>query len=290
MSTSERPKQPNHPKLSLRRQGSPVALVFMDPQEDLPLHEHAHVELVLITGGHGTHLLSDAAWPIQRGDVFAIPPQMRHGYADCDTLQLSNICIDASWCERNQLRSIPGFNAFITLEPLMRSQHDFSSHLQLQDESIVRLEELIAEMRREMELQESGYIQSLKLRLDLLLIELSRKHGQNSSHQHEALLQLEGVLRYIDAQIGQTITLATLCTQAAMSVSTLTRYFQRCFGCSPMHFVLQRRLQLAQDLLRNSERRISDIAKSVGIQNPNYFSRVYKKYFKHSPQEQRRQT
>ncbi len=281
-------RETNSPVLMLHDQESPVGLVFMEPQDELSLHRHDYVELVIITGGEGVHLLRDDAWPIQAGDVFVIPPFMEHGYEQCQDLDLINLCIDAAWCERNQLRSIPGFNAFIALEPLLRTQHDFSSHLHIDDETRLRMMQSIQDMRRELEEQLPGYQQSIRHRLDLLLIECAREHSQHSSHQHDALLQLEDVLRYIDTNYATSINLEQLSNKAAMSVSTLNRYFQRCFSCSPMHYLLQRRLRRAQELLQSTEKRVSDIAKEVGINDSNYFARVYKKYFKHSPKADRK--
>ncbi|NRA38550.1 MAG: helix-turn-helix transcriptional regulator [Planctomycetes bacterium] len=265
----------------------PLGMVWMDPQDDLALHQHSYVELVCVSGGHGTHLLRDKAWPIERGDVFVIPPMMEHGYSHCDKLQLTNLCIEASWCERAQLRSVPGFSALIALEPLMRSQHDFSSHLHLEENKLIQLEHQLHALLQELQNQQAAFQQAVRSRLDILLIEMAREHGQKSSHHHNALLQIEHVLQFIDGHFHNAITLDILSNKASMSVSTLSRYFQRCFQCSPMHYVLQRRLRKAQELLHSSDDRIAHIAKAVGLRDANYFSRVYKKYMGMSPQQSR---
>lgn len=275
----------SHPVLSLHPQNSPLSLVFMQPQDNLALHAHDYVELVVVTGGSGIHVLDQDAWPVSRGDIFVVPPQMPHGYDDCDGLHLINLCIDAAWCQRNQLRSLPGFNAFIALEPLLRSQHGFSSHLCLDEPVLRRFQQHIDELKAEMQEQLPGFQHSVEHRLDLLLIDIARLHSSSSTQQHEALLQLEEVLRFIDQHYAESLSLDQLCSKAAMSASTLTRYFQRCFQCSPMHYLLQRRLEKAKELLHETDMRISMIAKKIGIPNANYFSRVCKKYLGRTPQQ-----
>ena len=275
----------NHPVCTRHHPDAPLSLVYMDPQTELQLHQHDYVELVCVTGGNGIHMLADNAWPVQRGDVFVIPPYCAHGYDACEDLQLINCCVQAAWCERSALRSLSGFNAFIALEPLLRSQHDFSSHLHLDEDDLNRMLKHIQEIDREMVSQENGFIASIQHHLDILFIELARKHSSGSSASHEALLQLESVLRFIDQELSSDLKLADLCRIAAMSPSTLTRYFQKCFNCSPIHYLLQRRLSRAQQLLKQNDDSISSIAKRVGFKDANYFSRMCKKYLHATPKE-----
>ena len=283
----KRPQKNNPPKWTHGHPESPVHLVMMQPQSELVLHTHNYVELVCVTGGHGVHLLADAAWPIQRGDVFVIPPDTKHGYDDCDDLHLINCCVESAWCERSELRAIPGYNAFIALEPLLRAQQDFAAHLHLEEENLERIINYITGMDRELVQQEPGFIRSIKHRLDLLFIDLARKHSAGGGQNHEALLQLEAVLRYIDEHLDSELPLKHLCDKAAMSPSTLTRYFQRCFQCSPIHYVLQRRLTRAKQLLQSESTAIKEIAKQVGFRDANYFSRMCKKYLHATPKELR---
>ena len=55
------------------------------------------------------------------------------------------------------------------------------------------------------------------------------------------------------------------------------------------HLITQTRMQQAKNLLRNTDKSISEIAEDVGISNYNYFSRIFKKRFGISPREYRKQ-
>lgn len=57
----------------------------------MPLHRHgACWELVIATSGKGSHLLENETFSIESGDVFVVAVDVLHGYADCESLCLSN--------------------------------------------------------------------------------------------------------------------------------------------------------------------------------------------------------
>src|SRR5260221_6621753 len=56
------------------------------------LHDHDFVELVLISGGSGTHLTPYGSMEIHSGALFVLQPFVWHGYFDSDGL-LVNVCV-----------------------------------------------------------------------------------------------------------------------------------------------------------------------------------------------------
>ena len=67
--------------------------------------------------------------------------------------------------------------------------------------------------------------------------------------------------------------LARLCH---MSVSTFKRKFTEVYASSPLKYFRQLKVTKAMDLLKNKERRISDIAYDLGFESPTAFNRVFK--------------
>jgi transcriptional regulator GlxA family with amidase domain len=59
-------------------------------------------------------------------------------------------------------------------------------------------------------------------------------------------------------------------------------------GTSPHRYWLDMKLRQAGALLRETRRSVSDIAGSVGIADPYYFSRLFSRYHGLSPQNFRR--
>lgn len=71
------------------------------------------------------------------------------------------------------------------------------------------------------------------------------------------------------------ITIDDVAAYAGVSRSWLYRGFQRRFGCSPLAYLEDIRLQYAEQLLTATPLRVSEIAYSVGYADALYFSRVF---------------
>ncbi|WP_319559904.1 response regulator [Marispirochaeta sp.] len=71
------------------------------------------------------------------------------------------------------------------------------------------------------------------------------------------------------------------------SVSHLSRLFRQELGMSILDFLTRLRMDEAKKLLREGEMQISCIAEEVGFQDPNYFSRVFRRDTGLSPREYR---
>src|SRR5262249_11120268 len=76
------------------------------------VHDHDFVELVVVSGGTGTHLTPYDDILLSQGEFFVIQPGVWHGYADCEEM-LVNVCaIDCQVldCELAWVRDNPALN------------------------------------------------------------------------------------------------------------------------------------------------------------------------------------
>jgi AraC-like DNA-binding protein len=95
---------------------------------------------------------------------------------------------------------------------------------------------------------------------------------------------LEG---WIDAHLGEAITLGRLCEVVQVGERSLQLAFQARRGISPMRFVAERRLAVAQRQF-SSERAgegVTAIATSLGFTHLGRFSGVYREAFGESPSQ-----
>lgn len=74
-----------------------------------------------------------------------------------------------------------------------------------------------------------------------------------------------------------------------MSESYFSHLFKKETGISFVDYVNTQRVCRAEELLRTSDKRISEIAQAVGVENSNYFSVMFRKMRGISPQEYRNQ-
>jgi AraC-like DNA-binding protein len=87
---------------------------------------------------------------------------------------------------------------------------------------------------------------------------------------------VQRVAQYIEAHYGAGVTLDRLAEIAGLSPYYLTRLFARYTGRGVMTFLGDVRHREALSLLRRSDLAVSEIGRTVGYDDPYYFSRVFR--------------
>ncbi|WP_312112806.1 AraC family transcriptional regulator [Brevibacillus reuszeri] len=108
---------------------------------------------------------------------------------------------------------------------------------------------------------------------------------------HEMLWQLQQQLedprnpdlsqlavRYIEENFYKEITLETLTQALHYSPQYLSKKFKEQLGCSPIHFLIQHRMEKAKELLLTTDATLQETANSVGYPDLFHFNRMFKKY------------
>lgn len=96
------------------------------------------------------------------------------------------------------------------------------------------------------------------------------------------------IVRYINDHIHEDISLADLAKLVHFNPNYFVKYFKRITGKPPMEFMLNSRIARAKVLLQNGDAQVKDIALSVGFNNPDHFSRIFKQRTGYSPTQYRR--
>lgn len=99
---------------------------------------------------------------------------------------------------------------------------------------------------------------------------------------------LQAVKEYLDAHYTSKITLDMLAERFYINKYYLTRIFKEQFGESVTGYLMQVRITRAKQQLRFTDKPIDEIAHECGMQDANYFSRMFKKVEGATPGEYRR--
>jgi AraC-like DNA-binding protein len=102
----------------------------------------------------------------------------------------------------------------------------------------------------------------------------------------EPNFKLERAADYIRDHCTQMLKLEDICEAAQLSPSYLIRSFKQHYGMTPHAFLLNRRIQFAQDQLR-SGRLIADVALEAGFADQAHFQRVFKQHLAATPGQYR---
>lgn len=86
------------------------------------------------------------------------------------------------------------------------------------------------------------------------------------------------VLDYIEAHLGDDISVTDLAREARLSPHHFSRAFKATVGVSPHQFVLQRRMEAAVKLVTLSSLPMSDIALSLGFSSQSHFTQAFRRY------------
>ena len=100
---------------------------------------------------------------------------------------------------------------------------------------------------------------------------------------------LQEIKDYLDAHFAEKITLDALAERFYIKKFYLTRVFKEQFGQTVTGYLMQQRITQAKRLLRFSDKSIETIAQECGMNDANYFSRMFKKVEGVTPGEYRRQ-
>ena len=106
---------------------------------------------------------------------------------------------------------------------------------------------------------------------------VARASGRSEGHRRQTVQRLLSARnRILNAPFDDN-DLDILAAAARYSKSHFLRSFRDVFGCTPHELLIQARMDLAKDLIANSDLAISEIAASVGYESRFAFARSFKK-------------
>ncbi len=99
----------------------------------------------------------------------------------------------------------------------------------------------------------------------------------------DKLKAAERMQKYIEAHLGDRITMATLARVASYSQWHAARVFREVTGKSPFEYVRLRRLSVAAEELQNTSRKVVDVAFDFVFDSHEGFTRAFARQFGVSP-------
>jgi AraC-like DNA-binding protein len=124
---------------------------------------------------------------------------------------------------------------------------------------------------------------------ELLLLEVLRLHLANAPAAERGWLAairdpvLAPAMKAVHTAPERKWTVADLAMEAAVSRSLLDGRFRDVLGLSPIRYVKEWRMRVAQDLLATTEVTVAAIARRVGYDSEEAFSRAFKRALGQSP-------
>ena len=123
-----------------------------------------------------------------------------------------------------------------------------------------------------------------------LLAVLAARFGQPTASAHGVLpsRRLKMLTDYIQANLGNAVSLAELASVARMSQSQLVRAFRASTGYTPIDYLIRQRVKEARRLLASTNVPLSEIAVCLGFADQSHFTRRFRKATGATPAQFRR--
>jgi AraC family transcriptional regulator len=86
---------------------------------------------------------------------------------------------------------------------------------------------------------------------------------------------MQQALEFIDAHLGERLTLVKIADEAKLSSYHFAHVFKRLLGIAPHQYVVHRRLERAKEFLLWTDLPIVEIAAKLGFASQSHFSEAF---------------
>ncbi|MGE2722198.1 helix-turn-helix transcriptional regulator [Mycolicibacterium celeriflavum] len=148
----------------------------------------------------------------------------------------------------------------------------------------------IASIETELTERRDGYRQAALAHLTLLLIDLARVAVDvvgDLRHSGEPILA--DVFAVIDRRLDRQLSLRDVAAEIGMTPGHLTTMVRRRTGRTVQEWIIERRMAEGRRLLTDTDLPVAEVARRVGISDPGYFSRLFRRTHGTSPRTWRAQ-
>lgn len=240
--------------------------------------DHVHdgyYELTVVNGGSATVRTDDKYIPVQKNDIFIGFPNDLHGIVASveDPIQYDHLAFIIDKKELSEpMREI----AIEHADPESRIIYDR------------RIHSLLVDVIGEMANRQEYYKDSLLYTICNIIICVIRKFGEKSlsafsENASENERFCNRIMNYIDANIYDLENLNGLTQITNYNYNYLSSLFRKTTGSTLRDYLLNRKLETADVLVKEGKLKIYEIADKLHYSSADAFTKAYKKRFGVSP-------
>ncbi len=237
-------------------------------------HLHDVCELLYVAGGEGVIVMGDTTYELKTGNLVIINPYIFHEEKTSKDNPLLLMFVSM----RNF--SLPGLKINHLIDDKACPVIDCGKYKHHMD---TYFRELLKESANQI-----NYYQQITKSLLIAIIVLSlRLLSIEETNQDERTLNCKKIKEYLDKNYTEPITLESLSEMVYVSKCYLSHMFKEQTGTSPIKYLTQKRIESACAMLKDTNMSVKEISKTVGYENPLYFSQVFKNVLNMSPLDYR---
>lgn len=260
-----------------------------------PMHTHDFYELNIVISGNGQHLINDSTFYITSGDVFIMPPHIKHGYIfDTKHYSIFHLLFHKHFFEKykSDLSNISSYQILFDIEPKVREYDNVINnflHINIAESyNLIRIFDELDSLKNELKDNTQEKKEHLTLYVIARICEMIKESkNEYNTNNNRYLFELLNTIEYIHSNYKSDINLQTLCDMCCMSRSSYIRNFKMIFNCTPIHYILNYRLRQSKSLLKYTNLSLTAIANECGFFDNAHFCRQFKEKYQISPSKYR---
>lgn len=253
----------------------------------VPLHWHNEFELNYIVSGRSEFTCGEDKFTTDTGDIIMIPPNTLHALYPCENdIQVYNTLVF-----REELLGIGKEErcGVSCIEPIINGNRKIIVPVSRDHESYGELQKCVEQIF--ICVKDDSPVSDLRMKSELLrflwLLEKTDCITTVKDQDERQMESIREVLVFINRNYRENISIERLAQMAHLSKSYFMYRFKKMVGVSAMEYIIQLRIKLACDMLRNSTAPSLEIAFACGFQNLSNFNRQFRKYVGYTPKQYR---
>lgn len=249
-------------------------------------HSHdAHYEIYYLMNGKRKYFIKDRTYYIQSGDLVFINKGVLHRTFNVEENEHERLLINfTNYLFKDELASY---------KFLLQSIFNQTLIIQLNFHEKQEFESILYAMIKEIGKADEAHDLYLKALLTQLLILSVRYLNRNSAAMQESsgnvYNKVTDIIQYIQENYqSPDLSLQSIAEVFYISPYYLSRIFKNATGFTYTEFLNHLRIQKAQNILRESDMKVIDIAGKVGFNSLTHFGRVFKENTNYTPSAYRK--
>jgi AraC-like DNA-binding protein len=273
--------------LDLRQDGLPeIPLLgwqcYSKARPDLPLHSHRGcLEIHYRERGEQTFQVADRLYHVRGGELFVNQPDETHstGGHPCGPGVMYCLLVKLPRPRHGLLGLSP--------EESRRLVQRFQQLPDRQFRALRDVKRLFDELLRLHDCPET-FLHKSRMRLTAVMLLMHILDSADRDTRSQTSVQMAQVIQTIREHPENEFRLEELARQTHLSLARFKGRFKAETGVSPWQFILQTKIQAAQQRLRAGDRSVTDIALDLGFVSSQYFATVFKRFTGLTPRAYRR--
>ena len=243
-------------------------------RDEVQLHSHTFYELLYCHSGNLDYLVGTQRYRLQRGDIVIVPPGVSHRplFLDQLTEPYRRMVL---WVSCNFVASFTRLFPPLQTRPTHYLMRTAGTQWEM-------LDQYFRAAVQEAERKELGWEAAVVVQAELLCIAMSRAAAHLPPPQSEQRELLDEIMLYIEHHMAEKLSLEQMAQRFHVSESTISQLFRKRMDVSFYHFVTQRRLIAAKNLIQTGAT-LEQTAAEVGFGDYSNFYRAFRREYGITP-------